>query len=93
VNHYFTTSISENTRTVYVNDVPSGAPGAGALLDAILQIDRSLKDAPPPPGTRSRKGEAEPHAGKNSHSKHEGQDNTTTACERLSQAMAKVMRP
>jgi hypothetical protein len=37
------------TRTVYVNDVPSSAAGVGALLDAILQIDRGLKDAPPPP--------------------------------------------
>ena len=36
------------TRTVYVNDVPSSAAGVGALLDAILQIDRGLKDAPPP---------------------------------------------
>lgn len=36
------------TRTVYVNDVPSSAAGVGALLDAILQIDRGLKDASPP---------------------------------------------
>ena len=36
------------TRTVYVDDVPSSAAGVGALLDAILQIDRGLKDAPPP---------------------------------------------
>jgi len=35
------------SRTVYVNDVPSSAAGVGALLDAILQIDRDLKDAPP----------------------------------------------
>ena len=42
------------TRTVYVN-VPSSAAGVGALLDAILQIDRGLKDAPPPPeSVRSR---------------------------------------
>jgi len=34
------------TRTVYVNDVPSSAAGVGALLDALLQIDRGLKDAP-----------------------------------------------
>src|SRR5271166_5090862 len=34
------------TRTVYVNDVPSSAAGVGALLDAILQIDRGLDDAP-----------------------------------------------
>jgi len=33
------------TRTVYVNDVPSSAAGVGALLDAILQIDRGLDDA------------------------------------------------
>jgi hypothetical protein len=33
------------TRAVYVN----GAAGVGALLDAILQIDHRLKDAPPPP--------------------------------------------
>jgi hypothetical protein len=36
------------TRTVYVNDIPSGAVGAAALLDAILQIARSLKDTPLP---------------------------------------------
>jgi len=36
------------TRTIYIKDVPSGAAGVGALLDAILQIDRGLKDAPPP---------------------------------------------
>lgn len=34
-------------RTVYVNDVPSSAAGVGALLDAVLQIDRGLKDALP----------------------------------------------
>ena len=37
------------TRTVYVNDVPSSAAGLGGLLDAILQIDRQLKAASPPP--------------------------------------------
>jgi hypothetical protein len=43
------------TRTVHVNNVPSSAAGVGALLDAILQIDRGLKDAPPPPeSVRSR---------------------------------------
>jgi hypothetical protein len=36
------------TRTVYVNDVPSSAAGVGALLDAILRIDRTLQDAPSP---------------------------------------------
>ncbi len=35
-----------STRTVYVNDVPSSAAGVGALLDAILQIDRDLDAAP-----------------------------------------------
>jgi hypothetical protein len=34
------------TRTVYAEGVPSRAGGAGALLDAILQIDRVLKNAP-----------------------------------------------
>ena len=34
------------TRTVYVNDVPSSAAGVGALLDAILQIDRDMREAP-----------------------------------------------
>jgi hypothetical protein len=47
-----------DTRTVYVNDVPSDAAGAGALLDAILQIDRSLKGAPPP--TEPARGRAKP---------------------------------
>ena len=45
------------TRTVYVNDVPSSAAGMGALLDALLQIDRDLQDAPAPlePARRSTK--------------------------------------
>jgi hypothetical protein len=34
------------TRTVYVNDVPSSAAGMGALLDSILRIDRTSRDAP-----------------------------------------------
>ena len=34
------------TRTVYVNGIPSSAAGVGALLDAVLQIDRGLTDAP-----------------------------------------------
>ncbi len=34
------------TRTVYVNNVPSSAAGLGALLDAVLQIDRGLTDVP-----------------------------------------------
>ena len=36
------------SRTVYVNDVPSSAAGVGALLDAILRIDRTFQDAPSP---------------------------------------------
>ena len=36
------------TRTVYVNGIPSSAAGVGALLDAVLQIDRGLQDAPAP---------------------------------------------
>jgi len=36
------------TRTVYVNDVPSSVAGVGALLDALLQIDRGLQEAPAP---------------------------------------------
>jgi len=36
------------TRTVYVNDVPSDAADMGALLDAILQIDRGLQETPAP---------------------------------------------
>lgn len=45
------------TRTVYVNDVPSSAAGMGALLDALLQIDRGLQEAPAPlePVRRSTK--------------------------------------
>ena len=34
------------TRTVYVSGIPSSAAGVGALLDAVLQIDRGLEDAP-----------------------------------------------
>ncbi len=36
------------TRTLYVNHVPSSAAGVGALLDALLQIDRGLQEAPAP---------------------------------------------
>lgn len=45
------------TRTVYVNDVPSSAAGMGALLDALLQMDRGLQEAPAPlePVRRSTK--------------------------------------
>ncbi len=32
------------TRTVYVNGLPSAARAAGALLDAILQMDRKSKE-------------------------------------------------
>jgi hypothetical protein len=35
------------TRTVYANGVPSSAAGVGALLDAVLQIDRRLTYVPP----------------------------------------------
>ena len=34
------------TRTVYADDVPSSAGGVGALLDAVLSIDRGSKDDP-----------------------------------------------
>jgi hypothetical protein len=34
------------TRTIYANGVPSTAAGVGALLDAILQIDCRLPEAP-----------------------------------------------
>jgi hypothetical protein len=34
------------SRTVYTNCVPSTAGGVGALLDAILQIDHGLLEAP-----------------------------------------------
>jgi hypothetical protein len=44
------------TRTVYVDGVPSSAGGAGALLDAILHMDRASKDDPSPlPSPSSRK--------------------------------------
>ena len=36
------------TRTVYVSGIPSSAAGVGALLDAVLQIDRGLADASAP---------------------------------------------
>jgi hypothetical protein len=36
-------------RTVYTNGIPSTAAGVGRLLDVILQLDRKLTDAPPPP--------------------------------------------
>jgi hypothetical protein len=32
------------TRTVYVNRVPSTAAGVGALIDAIVKLDRTSKD-------------------------------------------------
>ena len=35
------------TRTIYTNSFPSTAAGAGALLDAVLRMDRGLQDAPP----------------------------------------------
>lgn len=36
------------TRTIYTSSVPSTAAGVGALLDALLQMDRGLQDAPAP---------------------------------------------
>ncbi len=36
------------SRTVYVDDVPSSAAGVGALLDAILRIDRTFQDIASP---------------------------------------------
>jgi hypothetical protein len=36
------------TRTIYANGVPTSTAGVGALLDAVLQMDRRLKEAPPP---------------------------------------------
>ncbi len=44
------------TRTIYANGVPSAAAGVDALLDAILQMDRRLHEAPPPPQPVRRKG-------------------------------------
>jgi hypothetical protein len=43
------------TRTIYANGVPSTAAGVGALLDAILQMDRELHEAPPLPQPVGRK--------------------------------------
>jgi hypothetical protein len=43
------------TRTIYANGVPSNAAGVGAQLDAILQMDRGLHEAPPPPQHVRRK--------------------------------------
>jgi hypothetical protein len=34
------------TRTVYVDRVPSSVAGAGALIDAIVHMDRTLRDVP-----------------------------------------------
>lgn len=48
-----------STGIVYVNGVPSTIGGVGALLDAVLRIDRTLKDAPSPPPLEARC-EAEP---------------------------------
>ena len=50
-----------STRTVYVSDLPSSAGGVGMLLDAILQIDRTLKDAASPlPAPLDARGRAKP---------------------------------
>jgi hypothetical protein len=38
-----------STRTIYTNGVPSTGGCVEALLDAMLQMDRSLPDTPPPP--------------------------------------------
>jgi hypothetical protein len=49
------------TRTVYADEVPSSARGVGMLLDAILQIDRTLKDAASPlPVQLEARGRAKP---------------------------------
>jgi DNA invertase Pin-like site-specific DNA recombinase len=40
------------TGTIYVNAVPSSAQGAGALLDAILEIDRGVNATPSLPAPR-----------------------------------------
>ena len=37
--------IDPGTRTVYADGVPSTAGGVGALLDAVLSIDRRRKDS------------------------------------------------
>ena len=37
-----------STRTVYTDGFPTNAHAAGALLDAVLHIDRTLTDAAPP---------------------------------------------
>jgi hypothetical protein len=37
------------TRTIYASRIPSTAAGVGTLLDAVLQMDRSSRDTPPPP--------------------------------------------
>ena len=37
-----------STRTIYTDGFPTNAHAAGALLDAVLHIDRTLTDAAPP---------------------------------------------
>jgi hypothetical protein len=50
-----------STRTVYANGLPSSAGGVGALLDAILQMDRTLNDAASPlPDPLDARGRAKP---------------------------------
>jgi len=56
------------TRTVYVNDVPSSAVGVGALLDAILRIDRGLLEVPAPLEPDRKRIEPSPALIKNSGS-------------------------
>ncbi len=53
------------TRTVYVDGVPSSAAGVRALLDAVLQIDRGLEDAPAPPEPVRRRAKPSPTPAKN----------------------------
>ena len=48
------------TRTIYASGVPTSAAGVGALLDAVLRLDRTSQDDPSPwpaalPGQRQRK--------------------------------------
>jgi hypothetical protein len=48
------------TRTIFANGVPSTAAGVGALLDAVLQMDRSLREAPTPPPPQPDRNRATP---------------------------------
>lgn len=55
-----------STRTVYVSGTPSSAAGVGALLDAVLQIDRGLEAAPAPPEPARRRAKPSPTPARNS---------------------------